>query len=153
MGNIHREVFPDKVMSRRRRASAAVKRISMHQPVRPHFRKLWKKVEEGCFFVRFWPEVMWFSSIAVDFPRYGQRNHPGRVSGSIGWPGKSDFMQNALCCRDMAQTVRCRHMEKGKAGMFSLFAKSGKSCILSLSQEGSKVRETAAAGGGSRGGL
>ncbi len=39
MGNIQRDVFPFRDMSRRRRESREVKTISMHQPASPHFRK------------------------------------------------------------------------------------------------------------------
>lgn len=49
IGNIHREVFPFKVMSLRRRAFAEVNRISIHQPVRPHFRKFFRKDVIACF--------------------------------------------------------------------------------------------------------
>jgi len=49
MGNIQREVLPVRVISLRRRAFMEVKRISMHQPVRPHLKKFLAKFGMGCF--------------------------------------------------------------------------------------------------------
>ena len=43
------EVVPFNVRSLRRRAFKEVKRISMHQPVRPHFRKSEKKWRRDVF--------------------------------------------------------------------------------------------------------
>lgn len=46
------EVLPFNVRSLRRRAFKEVKRISMHQPVRPHLRKSEKKWRSDAFILR-----------------------------------------------------------------------------------------------------
>ena len=46
------EVLPFNVRSLRRRAFKEVKRISMHQPVRPHLRKSEKKWRRDAFILR-----------------------------------------------------------------------------------------------------